>query len=198
MGLILILFTWINLFIPKYNGIDISHHNKVVYWEKLQDVEFCYIKATEGSSFKDPKCYKHYLDARKHKVEIGLYHYFRTGVSPSKQFKNFKSVAKNLHTNLIPMIDVENVGNDFSDIKQSNKELSELINLFYKEYGKYPIIYVGTPIVITSIYKCPLWIRCLKFHFILPDFTIKQIEVRKIGKHYIDLNYCSDIKKLYK
>jgi GH25 family lysozyme M1 (1,4-beta-N-acetylmuramidase) len=28
-------------------GIDVSHHNGIICWEKVPDVEFVYIKATE-------------------------------------------------------------------------------------------------------------------------------------------------------
>ena len=54
-------------YVPKLNGIDISHHN-VVDWKKIRknkDIEFCYIKATEGKSFRDPMCKKHAKRAKK-------------------------------------------------------------------------------------------------------------------------------------
>lgn len=42
----------------QYNGVDISRHNHVK-WEALSsdsNIEFCYIKATEGKSYKDSDC----------------------------------------------------------------------------------------------------------------------------------------------
>ena len=42
-------------YVPEFNGIDISHHNKVS-WEKIKEneaIKFCYIKATEGKSFRE-------------------------------------------------------------------------------------------------------------------------------------------------
>ena len=48
-------------YVPVFNGIDISHHNRVD-WKKIKadkDIKFCYIKATEGKSFRDPMCRKH-------------------------------------------------------------------------------------------------------------------------------------------
>ena len=35
-------------------GIDVSHHNGKINWEKVTDVEFVYIKATEGATYVDP------------------------------------------------------------------------------------------------------------------------------------------------
>jgi len=194
--IILGIVYWKCFYVTTYNGIDISYHN-VVEWEKLDpNVSFCYIKATEGAHFKDPKCFRHFKEAHEHNLNIGLYHYFRTGVSASEQFKSFKQVYDRFESTLIPMIDVESMGNDFSNIESLNEQLSELIELFYVNFGKYPIIYVGTPKIIPAVYKCPIWIRSLKYSNYVPNFTIKQTAVKKVGSNDIDFNYCSDISKL--
>ena len=115
-----------------------------------------------------------------------------------EQFENFKSVYDKVYTNLIPVIDVEIKGNNFKD-KQASLQLSELINLFYKEYGAYPIIYLGSWETIrffSIIYKCPLWVRCVGFSKLFPNFTIKQTSVEKIGHNYIDINYAFSLNKL--
>lgn len=65
-------------YVPAFNGIDISHHNRVD-WEKIKEneaIKFCYIKATEGKSFRDPMCHKHAKHARENGLHVGLYHYF--------------------------------------------------------------------------------------------------------------------------
>lgn len=70
-------------YVPEFNGIDISHHNRMD-WKKIKadkDIKFCYIKATEGKSFRDPMCQKHAKRARENGLLVGLYHYFRTDVS---------------------------------------------------------------------------------------------------------------------
>ena len=36
------------------HGYDLSHHNKDVKWNKLSNAQFVYLKATEGTWFKDP------------------------------------------------------------------------------------------------------------------------------------------------
>jgi len=36
-------------------GIDVSHHNGNINWEQVpEDVEFVYVKATEGATYVDP------------------------------------------------------------------------------------------------------------------------------------------------
>ena len=132
-------------YVPKFNGIDISHHNRV-NWEQIKenkDIEFCYIKATEGKSFRDPMCKKHSEKAKKTGLYVGLYHYFRTDISAEEQFANFQKATKEIKFDLIPVIDVENQGNDFSNISLITKRLRSLTLLFEKQYKTKPIIYIG-------------------------------------------------------
>lgn len=35
-------------------GIDVSHHNGKINWGQVPDVEFVYVKATEGATYVDP------------------------------------------------------------------------------------------------------------------------------------------------
>lgn len=35
-------------------GIDVSHHNGKIAWQKVPNVEFVYVKATEGATYVDP------------------------------------------------------------------------------------------------------------------------------------------------
>ena len=49
--LIGMLFYALSSYLPEYNGIDVSHHNRV-NWERIKKneaIKFCYIKATEGN-----------------------------------------------------------------------------------------------------------------------------------------------------
>lgn len=182
----------------KYNGIDISHHNSINWDDIAKDsnIKFCYIKASEGSKMKDPKCKKYVNAANQIGLNVGLYHYFRTNVSAEKQFLNFKNVYDSNKTNLIPVIDVEDEGNIFDS--KANRILEKLIILFKKEYGVYPIIYYGSPGAIKTIlvtYKCKKWIRCIGYsNYIIS--SIKQVNIKNIGKNYVDLNYSSNIEEL--
>ena len=197
-----IVTIWVTCFYTKtYNGIDISHHNNVCWKCIAEDpyIEFCYIKATEGKYFVDKKCEINARNAKQINLHIGLYHYFRTDVSAEDQFNNFNKMFKKVKSDLIPVIDIESIGNDFSNINQVNKNLSELISLFYKEYNKYPIIYFGTKEAyktFSSTYKYPFWLSCTNYPNIKPNFTMKQYKIGKIGCNIVDLNYCPNIEKL--
>lgn len=182
--------------VPYCNGIDISHYN-TVSWDSLDpNIKFCYIKATEGRSFKDKMCVTHSKNARKHNIYVGLYHYFRTDVSPEAQFENFKKVADKIDYDLIPAIDVEQDGNDFTNTVEVNKNLTKLIQLFEQEYGQKPLIYLGSwccTKVISSVYDCPIWLRFIKGYNFIPNTSVKQYAVID----NLDRNYCKDINKLF-
>ena len=184
-------------YVPEFNGIDISHHNKVD-WEKIKKndaIKFCYIKATEGKSFRDPMCHKHAERAKENGLYVGLYHYFRTDVTPEAQFENFKRIYDKVPSDLIPVIDVEQNGNNFSDTDFVNERLGNLIRLFEESFGCKPIIYTGSWCclkVIPTIYDCPLWVRFIKGHNLIPNTTIKQAAIID----NIDMDYCKDINKI--
>ena len=182
--------------VPYCNGIDISHYNNVS-WDSLDpNIKFCYIKATEGKSFKDKMCVTHSKNARKHNIYVGLYHYFRTDVSPEAQFANFKKVADKIDSDLIPAIDVEQDGNDFTNTTEVNKNLTKLIQLFEQEYGQKPLMYLGSwccAKVISSVYDCPIWLRFIKGYDFIPNTSVKQYAVID----NLDRNYCKDINKLF-
>ena len=53
-------------------GIDISHYQQIVDWDKFQQQEpgFIFLKATEGSTVKDPK----YTEYYKKSTDNSLWH----------------------------------------------------------------------------------------------------------------------------
>lgn len=198
--LIVITFLIIGCSPNKYNGIDVSHHNNICWEciEKDKNIKFCYIKATEGKHYRDSKCLINNSKARKLNLETGLYHYFRTNVSVIKQFENFNNVYNKCNSTLIPMIDVENEGNNFSNIYKVNNDLKQLINLFYNEYKVYPIIYLDISHykdLYPSIRKCKIWFGISNKSKYFPS-TITQTKIGKIGCNNIDLNYCRNINSI--
>ena len=130
-----VIIAWYLCSTEQYNGVDISHHNHVK-WEALSNdpnIEFCYIKATEGKSFKDSDCSYNVKKANECNLHVGIYHYFSTHTSVKAQFKNFMSVYKRVKTDLIPAIDVEKKGNVYDD--STDDSLALLIDLFFKEFN---------------------------------------------------------------
>lgn len=181
-------------YVPEFNGIDISHHNRMDRKKIKADkaIKFCYIKGTEGKSFRAPMCRNHAKRAHENGLLVGLYHYFRTDVSAEEQFENFKRVYDSVPSELIPVIDVEENGNNFRNVANLNRKLEQLIALFEREYGQKPIIYLGSFCcwkVIPTVYDSPIWLRFLRVYHIIPNAAIKQTAVID----NLDRNYCKDI-----
>jgi lysozyme len=125
-------------------GIDISHHQGVIDWEKIDTTKFKFviIKATEGDSSEDSDTlFKSNWDkSLEKKLIVGAYHIFTLGSVGMKQFKNHISVVPKLNNSMPPLIDVLSL----SEVKDTAKAINELRILeeqLHQYYGKKPIIY---------------------------------------------------------
>lgn len=151
-------------------GIDISHHNKITDWSEVKkNVDFCFIKATEGARFKDNKFNKNWSATKKQNISRGAYHFFTPGVSAEKQFANFKSSVKLLPGDLPPVLDVELKGADMN-------EVNKWLKLATEYYGVKPIVY--TEFVFFKVFMdgklntdYPLWIYLNKNFRVKPSFN---------------------------
>ncbi len=139
----LLIFTVFCISCGKYyNGIDISHHN-VIDWNAIksdESLQFCYIKSTEGSTHVDNRYRAHLRKAKDACLKVGLYHYFSSHSSGKTQFDNFNKCLEAHQWDLIPVIDIETPGNDFSDIRALKTILSDFLEAFHAEYNYYPIV----------------------------------------------------------
>lgn len=109
-------------------GIDLSHHQKDVDWDNLalycdsngtvystrpaekkymQPVMFVYMKATEGATVKDATYNDRALEADRHGVAKGAYHFLRMGSSVDDQVKNFTETANWQPGDMPPALDIE-------------------------------------------------------------------------------------------
>lgn len=124
---------------PNCQGIDVSHHNGRIEWERVPAVQFVYIKATEGATYQDKDYARNIDGARQNGLLVGSYHYFRTTSSVEDQFENFTSHVDKEKQDLIPMVDVEECKNwtraEFQD------SLNKFFGLVEEYYGAKPMIY---------------------------------------------------------
>lgn len=125
------------------DGIDVSHHQGNINWKQVKttcpNLEFVYIKATEGKSYVDPRFRANAKGASAVGYKVGAYHYFRMTSSARSQFINFKKQMDAVHLDLLPMVDVET--SDKKPRKQLQDSLKVFLDLLEKEYGKKPVIY---------------------------------------------------------
>ena len=93
-------------------GIDVSHYQGNIDWKKVKtwndnEIQFVYIKSTEGTTYQDKKYKENFTEAISNGFNVGSYHYFRTSSSIEGQFKNFTNNVDKDSQILVPMIDVE-------------------------------------------------------------------------------------------
>lgn len=123
-------------------GIDVSKYQGTINWKKVaksKKVKFVYIRATEGTSIKDPR-YKANIDsARKHNIYVGSYHVYSSKTTAYQQFANFKSVVSKKKQDLIPVLDIE--GHHSGNLYMAR--VDKLLELMEKEYGVKPMIYTS-------------------------------------------------------
>lgn len=129
-------------------GIDVSRYQGDIDWDKVksanvggQNIQFVFIKATEGVSIVDPKFNENFKQVRKVGLLRGAYHYFSPSVTGERQAKHFIQRVHLEHGDLPPVLDVEELG-DLSP-HDLQKEVSTWLNIVENHYGVKPIIYSG-------------------------------------------------------
>ncbi len=162
--ILLALFLPVCLFAKDYDGIDISHHNKKINWKtvaKDKQIQFVYIKATEGATHKDKRYKTNFKQAQKAGLKVGSYHFFTMTSSTRNQFNHFKRIVDKNKQDLIPVIDVEAVTYT-KQIKRRTKRgwrtrtvtreyspkavrdsVDKFARMVEKHYGVKPIIYTS-------------------------------------------------------
>lgn len=127
-------------------GIDVSHHQKDINWEQVheQNIQFAFIKATEGGDFKDRKFMENWKRALAAGIDVGGYHFFTFCTSGREQAANFIATVPLNALALPPVIDVEFGGNCALTISEEAvlAELDTLQYLLEQKYQKRPIFYV--------------------------------------------------------
>jgi lysozyme len=160
------------------HGIDISHYQKDVDWDKLKAVDqigdtiqfqFAFIKATEGLLIEDVMFDEHWEDAKDHHIKRGAYHYFLPDRNAKVQAANFISSVRLKPGDLPPVVDVEETrGKSKAEIVKSLKDFLAVVETRYKVK---PIIYSNVNFIedflATDFIQYPFWIA----HYYHEDAT---------------------------
>lgn len=149
-------------------GVDVSHYQNEIDWKTLasQDIDFAFIKATEGSGTVD-ECFEYnWSEAMESGIYAGAYHFFSydsSGVTQAENYINTVPVTENM---LPPVIDVEFYGDKFSNPpsrEEVDNILNDMIEKLEEHYGMTPVIYAtekSYAMFISGGYKDnPIWIR---------------------------------------
>ena len=98
-------------------GVDISNNNNLSDLSTLTNngVEYLYLKATEGATFKDSTSINRYHQAKELGMKVGFYHFLVSTSSPQQQAESFYNYIKEFDNDLVPMLDVERDWNGMSN-----------------------------------------------------------------------------------
>ena len=133
----------------EVKGVDVSEYQGELDWDKIkeQNIDFAFIKATEGSKGKDNSFDKNYEKLKNMDMLLGLYHFFSFESLGEEQADNYIKVVGNIENDenlMLPIIDIEY----YSYYKKAKpnkewvtKELQKMLDKLEKTYRVKPIIY---------------------------------------------------------
>ena len=138
-------------------GVDISHYQGNVDFQKLknQNIEFVYIKATEGSKHQDDMFQENWDKAAAAGIPSGAYHFFSYDSPGQTQAENFISYAgQDMTGRLIPVVDLEYYG-DKEENPPAKEDVVREVKIFLEaletQYGVKPMIYTRVDIYKTYL-----------------------------------------------
>jgi len=150
-------------------GIDISKHNGKISWDEVKksNLDFVFIKATEGKTRPDP-CYQYNLKGAKSiKVRVGAYHFFKFNRDGTDQARNFLSKVNISNLDFAPILDVEESGNlsNRNNPKLVINEIHKFIKYVESKSSRKVIIYTNgheyNKYIKNNFNSNPLWICSL-------------------------------------
>lgn len=187
-------------------GVDVSSWQGEIDWEILaaQDIDFAFIKASEGSSHVDSRFQYNYRNAMETSLRVGAYHFFSYDSPGYTQAQNFISQVAVVPGMLPPVVDVEFYGDkmdNLPDRETTQAELEALLGELEGHYGMTPVIYATKKsynlYIAGHFDDNPIWIRDVFWKPYLCDnreWTFWQYTDREVlagysgAERYIDMN----------
>lgn len=166
-------------------GADFSHHN---YPFELNPalLDFIWLKATEGSTWKDPKLGDMaYAIAREVDLDrppfMGLYHYCRpeNNNSPATEMENFIQEIDRFTPEYNTMVALDVEGGALS-VKYIDNWVSEAVDILTEKYKKPIVVYVqasATHLFKKTSEKSVLWLA----HYVKSNVSVRYHSWDNIG-----------------
>ncbi len=161
------------------HGVDVSHYQGKIDWKKLdsQNLDFAFIKATEGSSHLDENFAENWQKAQETKLALGAYHFFSFDSSGRTQAEWYLQTVGELEGKLAPAVDVEYYADKEQnppDREQVVRELHNFLQILEEQCQAKPIIYTTYKVynryIAGEFDEYPLWIRNVYYS---PDLDMK-------------------------
>ena len=191
---------------PSVRGVAVAHYQGEIDWDVLaaQDLDFAWIKATEGASHTDPRFAENWAAANRTDLLVGAYHFMSFESPGAEQAAQLAREVPATPGTLPPVIDLELYGRFFQDPpapEQVRAILDPLVTGIEEHYGVPPIVYAtdeAYDLYLADRYPdLPIWIRSVAWTPRLSDgrdWTIWQYSNRDRlpgydgVEPYIDLN----------
>lgn len=148
---------------PVVKGIDVSYHQQAIDWAKVRaaGIEFAFIRASDGSTFQDPKFETYWAESRAAGIRHGAYQFFRPAEEALAQADLLLSkIGSKLEPgDLPPVLDVEVTGNQTP--AQIQAQMRIWVDRVRGVLGREPIIYTPRNFWATNgsdaFASAPLW-----------------------------------------
>lgn len=149
------------------HGIDVSRYQQRISWKSVKEMnvsgiqlDFAFIKATEGTNRTDPFFKRNWKNTKEAGVTRGAYHFFIPWKDGKVQAQNFIKTVTLSPGDLPPVLDVEQLGK--TSVLNLQKEVIEWLVIVEAHYGIKPIIYTNADFYKRNLGKdfdeYPLWV----------------------------------------
>ena len=172
LALMMAIVWW--MWLPRYRpelrqgesyGVDVSNHQGTIDWPAVagDDIEFAYVKATEGGDFVDPWFERNWAGARNAGLDVGAYHYFTLCRSGREQADNYLATVPVHEADLPAALDLEFAGNCSQRPTREwvHDEVTEFLQIVEQATGGEVLLYVGSEFdeayAVTGTFAEPLW-----------------------------------------
>lgn len=148
---------------PTVEGIDVSYWQDGIDWSAVasSDVEFAFIRVSDGATFSDPRFRENWRGAREVGLIRGVYQFFRPAQDPREQAELLlEALAADplQEGDLPPVLDIESVGGVSNTTLRAR--MQTWLDIVEEGTGRRPLIYTAAFMqgpVGTGFSDYPLW-----------------------------------------
>ncbi|MEM7353773.1 MAG: GH25 family lysozyme [Acidobacteriota bacterium] len=154
-----------------YEGIDVSHYQGDVDWEKVKaaGMTFAFAKASQGATNVDSKFSTNWAAMRQAGIVRGAYHFFDADVDATAQADHFIATVQLEAGDLPPVIDAEVT--DGVSTEGIDQGVQTWLDKVSAHYGVKPIVYSGASFITshlsTGFNTYPLWLA--RYTSVVPE-----------------------------
>ncbi|MBA8813685.1 glycoside hydrolase family 25 protein [Frigoribacterium faeni] len=127
-------------------GVDVSAYQGTIDWDVLaaEDIDFAWIKATEGSGYQDPRFADNWAGAHATDLLVGAYHFLSVDSPGADQAANVVDTVPRNRGDLPVVIDVECYAEYCAappDAAAVREVLDPLLEAVEQHYGRPAVLY---------------------------------------------------------